>query len=105
MDPEIGAAAFCLSNPPPLLLSVNFAALEIFDQAGMKNVTHKQFLLTGFLEYLLEKDLKKVVKIITPKRVQERGSQLSIEFDRDLAQIQKDLEAEKVIVSIVFFIV
>lgn len=99
LDKEVGAAAFCLSNPPPLLLAVNYASLEIFHAAGMDRVVEKQVLLTGFLEYLLMKDFKKVVKIITPSRLQERGSQLSLEFDRSLSEVKKELEAKNVTVS------
>ena len=29
LDPEKGAAAFVVSNPPPLLLCVNYANLEV----------------------------------------------------------------------------
>ena len=29
LDPELGAAAFVVSNPPPLLLCVNYANLEV----------------------------------------------------------------------------
>ena len=65
----------------------------------MANITRKQFLLTGFLEYLIIKELDKVVRIITPSSVKDRGSQLSLEFDRNLQNVHKELEAKNVIVS------
>ena len=65
----------------------------------MDRITQKQFLLTGFLEYLLHKDFEKVVKIITPSTVADRGSQLSLVFDRDLKEVHEKLEANNVSVS------
>jgi len=98
LDRELGAAAFVISNPPPLLLSVNYANLEIFKEAGgMTQIFKKQFLLTGFLEYLIRKHFQKSVKIITPGTVKDRGSQLSLEFDRDLQDVHNELDAKNVV--------
>jgi len=98
LDRELGAAAFVISNPPPLLLCVNYANLEIFHEAGgMAQITKKQFLLTGFLEYLIHQHLQKSVKIITPSTVKDRGSQLSLEFDRNLQDVHVELEAKNVV--------
>ena len=66
----------------------------------MDKITEKQFWLTGLLEYLLKKELPIIVKIITPANVKERGSQLSLEFDRDLKQVHQQLEEQDVIVSL-----
>ena len=66
----------------------------------MDRITQKQFLLTGFLEYLLKKEFGKVVKIITPTTVADRGSQLSLVFDRDLKVVHEKLEANNVSVSL-----
>jgi len=98
LDPEVGAAAFVVSNPPPLLLCVNYANLEIFHEAGgMTKITQKQFLLTGFLEYLIKAHLHKSVRIITPSTIEDRGSQLSLEFDRNLQDVHDELEAKNVV--------
>ena len=65
----------------------------------MERITQKQFLLTGFLEYLIRKDFAKIIKIITPGSVSDRGSQLSLVFDRDLKEVHEKLEANNVSVS------
>ena len=65
----------------------------------MDRITQKQFLLTGFLEYLLQKDFEKIIKIITPASISDRGSQLSLVFDRDLKEVHEKLEANNVSVS------
>jgi len=62
----------------------------------MEQITQKQFLLTGFLEYLIRKDFAKIIKIITPGSVSDRGSQLSLVFDRDLKEVHEKLEANNV---------
>ena len=74
--------------------------MQIFHEAGMDRITQKQFLLTGFLEYLLRKDFEKVVKIITPSTVADRGSQLSLVFDRDLKEVHEKLAAKNVSVKL-----
>ena len=74
--------------------------MQIFHEAGMDRITQKQYLLTGFLEYLLQKEFNKVVKIITPSTVADRGSQLSLVFDRDLKEVHEKLEANNVSVSL-----
>ena len=66
----------------------------------MTQIFKKQFLLTGFLEYLIQKHLQKSVKIITPGTVEDRGSQLSLEFDRDLQDVHNELDAKNVVVSL-----
>ena len=65
----------------------------------MERITQKQFLLTGFLEYLIRKEFAKIIKIITPGSVSDRGSQLSLVFDRDLKEVHEKLEANNVSVS------
>jgi len=37
LDKEVGAAAFCLSNPPPMLLAVNYASLEVISKFQAKS--------------------------------------------------------------------
>ena len=72
----------------------------------MDRITQKQFLLTGFLEYLLKKDFAKIIKIITPTSTSDRGSQLSLVFDRDLKEVHEKLEANNVSVSsLLYFII
>ena len=65
----------------------------------MTKITQKQFLLTGFLEYLINTHLNKSVRIITPSTIEDRGSQLSLEFDRNLQDVHDELEAKNVVVS------
>ncbi len=67
-----------LSNPPILQLAALRASLDIFHEAGMTALRAKSELLTGFAEYLINKNNNGNIEIITPGQVNERGCQLSI---------------------------
>ena len=80
----------------------------------MERISQKQFLLTGFLEYLIKKYFSKTenehskgngqnktevtVEIITPSNVKERGSQLSLCFSMDLKEVHRKIEQMGVVV-------
>lgn len=49
---------FKLSNPPPVLCAMLMASLDIFSQTTMEDISRKQFLLTGYLEYLLRANFR-----------------------------------------------
>jgi kynureninase len=60
--------------------AAHLASLEIFQQAGIKNLRKKSVALTGYLEFLLKEidPRETMFTILTPKNVDERGCQLSI---------------------------
>ena len=78
--PMEGADAWQLSNFPILPGAAQLAALELFDQAGMKALRRKSIRLTGYLEFLLKglPSFGKRFDIITPDKPASRGCQLSI---------------------------
>jgi kynureninase len=69
----------------------------------MERILVKQFLLTGFLEYLLLKhfsdDDSTKIEILTPKDCRWRGCQLSLVFNIDVGKVHKQLEEQGVVVS------
>ncbi len=73
-----GAEGWQLSNPPILALASLRASLDIFEDAGMKNLITKSHLLTGYLEYLFNEIKNDAIEIITPKDSSQRGAQLSV---------------------------
>lgn len=79
-QPMPGVDGWQLSNFPVLPGAALLASLEIFQQAGMKNLVKKSVLLTGYLEHLLkETDATGTrFEILTPEKKTERGCQLSI---------------------------
>ena len=64
----------------------------------MDRISKKQFLITGYLEYLLDHYFPNDIKIITPRNVAERGSQLSLEFNCDLKEFHQKMEQKGVLV-------
>ena len=98
--PELGIDGWALSNDPILSLATYMASIEIFDEAGINNLTERSKKLTSYLEYLL---LNSVIKdnfiIITPSNNHERGCQLSIIFKNNGLEIFKHLQANGVIVD------
>lgn len=75
-----GVDGWQLSNFPVLPGAALLASLEIFQQAGIKNLRKKSLALTGYLEFLLNQidPQEKFFTILTPKHNSERGCQLSI---------------------------
>lgn len=79
-DPIIGAEGWQLSNPPILSMAAIRASLDVFKEAGFKNIRSKSIKLTGYLEFLLNEIKGDDINIITPKSPKERGCQLSVEL-------------------------
>ncbi|XP_015789048.1 kynureninase [Tetranychus urticae] len=119
-DASAGSDMFRISNPPPLLAASLMSSLDIFSQTSMDDIQKKQFLLTGYLEYMLkhyfqmdsyvnyddgENDVEEIrglptVKIITPSDPNQRGSQLSIMFSVPLTAVQEELQKLGVVCDI-----
>ena len=76
--PISGAEGWQVSNPPIFQLAALRASLDIFDEAGMKNLRKKSVKLTNYLEFLLSEINDARISVITPKNPNERGCQLSI---------------------------
>jgi kynureninase len=76
--PIKGAEGWQLSNPPIFQLAALRAALDIFEEAGMKTLAEKSKKLTGYLEFLLGEIRDERISVITPSDANQRGCQLSI---------------------------
>ena len=78
--PMPGVDGWQLSNFPVLSGAAHLASLEIFQQAGIKNLRKKSVLLTDYLEFLLKQidPDSNYFSIITPHDSKDRGCQLSI---------------------------
>jgi kynureninase len=83
--PTPGADGWQLSNPPILALAPLRASLEIFHRAGVARLREKSIALTGYLAWLIERQLPNIVEIVTPREPAHRGCQLSLRIkgDRD----------------------
>jgi len=94
-----GADGWQLSNHPVLSGAAHLAALEIFDEAGMKNLRRKSEQLTGYLEFLLNSidPWHTVYELLTPSDPKERGCQLSVLMKKDGKKIFQKISKEGVI--------
>ena len=92
-DPIYGAEGWQLSNPPIFQLASLRASLEIFDKVGMQALRQKSLLLTGYLEYLIDKKLEGKVNIVTPRDPEARGCQLSLRIHGQDKAFLNDLES------------
>ena len=64
----------------------------------MNALREKSILLTGYLEYLVDKELTGRVTILTPRESHRRGCQLSLQFHNcELDQILESLKKAGVI--------
>ena len=68
----------------------------------MDRLLAKQYLLTGYLEYLMDHlesdDGKKLIDIITPRDPRQRGTQLSVMVPFSVKEIHDKLEKRGVVV-------
>lgn len=74
--PATGADLWQISNPPILSLAPVLASLELFGEAGISTLHEKSGRLTGFLDFLLQKNFADDIATITP--ADARGCQLSL---------------------------
>jgi kynureninase len=97
--PMPGIDGWQLSNHPVLPAAALLASLEIFKQAGIKNVLRKSIQLTSYLEYLLKQidPLSNTFIILTPANKNERGCQLSIFMKRNGKKVFDTLTSAGVI--------
>lgn len=95
------AEGWQLSNPPILAMAPHRAALEIFDEAGMEKLHQKRIMLSNYLLFILDdcnsKTPEQTIEVITPRREQERGCQVSILMKKKGKQIFEKLTAQGVI--------
>lgn len=96
-DPTPGAEGWQLSNPPILQMAALRASLEIFDRATMSALRRKSELLTGYLEFLLDRLPPGFLRITTPRDPRQRGVQLSLRFAQEPRQLLEKLTAQGIL--------
>lgn len=97
IDPYTSAEAWQFSNVPVLTFLPLLVSLDIFMEAGMKNIFEKSRKLTGYMEFLLDSLNTGQFKIITPRDPAQRGSQLSIVVRENGKQVFDALTAAGII--------
>jgi kynureninase len=96
-DGQKGAGVYQLSNPSIFSLIPLLSSLEIFNSTSMKELRNKSEVLTSYLEYLMEKNLKEDCFCLTPKNPTLRGCQLSFKFPKhNIHQLCSKLEEKNI---------
>ncbi len=91
--PVAGAEGWQVSNPPIFSAAPLRASLAIFDEVGMPALRAKSERLTGYLQFLLDQMPSGRYEVITPKKPQSRGCQLSIRAKERPKELFAELEA------------
>jgi kynureninase len=97
--PKTGAAGWQLSTAQVFNMVSLKASLQIFEEAGIKNIRKKSLLLTGYLEFLLQQLTHISFEIITPADPLQRGAQLSLFFTEKGKAIHRHLIDNGVVVD------
>ena len=97
-----GAEGWQLSNPSIISLAALRASMQIFHEAGMEHLRAKSVMLTGYLEFLLNKILldqkfSSSFSIVTPRESDRRGSQLSIRIPQNGRAVCERLTKEGIL--------
>jgi len=100
-EPIPTAEGWQVSNAPVLSMAAHKASLDIFEEAGMGNLTAKAKLLSGYLHFILNdinsKQKEKLIEIITPAKEEERGCQVSMLMLQNGKEIFKALSEQGVV--------
>jgi len=94
--PSQGAEGWQLSNAQVFQMAVLKSSLDIFEEAGLKELFKKRDDLTGYLEFLMKELLIKnpaiPMTILTPTDKEQRGAQLSLAFSERGKELHKKLQ-------------
>ncbi|MFZ3589483.1 kynureninase [Bacillus sp. DJP31] len=94
---EHHAGAFQVGTPHILSLAPIIGSLELFQEAGMKNVHEKSLALTSYFMELIEQELTQYsFKIINPREDNKRGGHVCLHH-QEAASICKALRSHQVI--------
>ena len=91
--PSPNAEAWQMSTAPMLLLASHKASLDIFKQAGFKNLLSKSKLLSDYLFFVLNEinQPEKRFTILTPSNSNERGCQVSLSVFKNAKAVFDEL--------------
>ena len=100
VDPVDTADSWQLSNPPIFAMAPVLASLEMFAEVGMDNLRERSLRLTGYLESVLDELVgERLIRIITPRDPDRRGSQLSVQLPESGREVCRRMRLEHGVVA------
>ena len=97
--PKADASGWNISTAQVFNMVCLKASLELFNQAGMDQISKTSRKLTGYLEYLLGELSNLPFDIITPSEPSRRGAQLSLYFPERGREIHQKMTESGIIVD------
>lgn len=80
--PVESAEGWSVSTPAMLLFACHRAALDIFQEAGMKNIVEKGKMLNDYLFFIIDEinraQPEQIIELLTPRGDGEKGNQVSM---------------------------
>jgi kynureninase len=101
-EPMDTVESWQLSNPPIFQLAAIRASLDLYSEAGFKNLRAKGDNLTGYLEWLLKTNSGDQLEIVTPafeEGKQTRGSMLCVRVKGNAQAVEEKLKEHDAIVD------
>lgn len=101
-DPIVGTDIYRMSNPCVFAVISLYGSLQLFNETSMIELNEKTFLLTGYLEFLLNSvfnldSQEAPFRIMTPNDPKQRGCQLSLMFTENIKMVAKFLMSSGVV--------
>ncbi len=93
------AESWQMSNAPVFNMVAHRASLDIFDEVGMARIRGKSKKLSSYCLSLLDSLENIRFEVITPRRVSDRGAQLSLLVNKDGRRLFDYLTEHKVVVD------
>ncbi|EME26473.1 Kynureninase [Galdieria sulphuraria] len=98
LDCTPGVYGFQVSNPSVFSIVPVIASLEVFDRTSMSQIREKSIQLTGYLAFLIEREMPGYIDIITPREPTQRACQLSLRLKQhNLKQVHESLSCRGVV--------
>ncbi len=95
------AEGWQLSNGPVLSMAAHKASLDIFTEAGMKQLHSKRKMLSDYSLFIIDQcnalSAEKTIEVITPRNENERGCQVSMFMLKDGKKIFDELKKQGII--------
>jgi kynureninase len=89
--PRPGADGWQVSNPPILATAPLLASLRLFEEAGLEALRARSVRMTSYLLSLLDRLPSGRFEVITPRRPDERGCQISLRIRSGVSPLLRAL--------------